>query len=139
MKKNKLFVLFLFISFTTFVHAQQPAHTHISIDSRLYQAFDSGYLENLITENPFLLNRWNFYLDNSWYVADLPPEKDNGTLPVIQIDDLDNINIFLLEKEQHLKKDWDRARTYRIKNTDLVLVCEPGKNFTEKLNKHLNR
>ncbi len=138
--KNKYFYsLFFFTCFSTFVSAQQPAHTNISIDSRLYEAFDSGYLEGLIAENPFLIHRWNYYLDNSWYITDLPAEKVEDSYPIIRIDDLKKINIFLVEKGQNLQRDWDRQQVYRIENTGKALVLLAGKTFTKKLNDYLER
>ncbi len=139
MKNNYFYSLFFFTCFSTFVSAQQPAHTHISIDNRLYEAFDSGYVERLIAENPFLIHRWNYYLDNSWYITDLPAEKVKGDYPIIHIEDLGKINIFLLEKEQDLHRDWNKQQVYQIKDTGLALVLYAGKDFTKKLNDHLER
>ncbi len=139
MKKNHIYPLLFFLSFSTFVSAQQPAHTHISIDSRLYEVFETGYLNDLITENPFLIQRWNFYLDNSWYITDLPKEKAKATYPVISIGDIDNINIFRIEKENDIKRDWNRQEVYQLEGQGKALVMVSGKEFTKRLNKHLNR
>ncbi len=140
MKKN-YFAAFLFLfSLSTFVQAQQPtAHTNLPIDSRLYDAFDGEYLESLRTGNPFLLQRWNYYLDHSWYLTALPDEKVNPDYPAIRISDPDNINIFLLEKEFQIRSDWEKQIVYRIENSDQVLVLIPGKEFTRRLNEHLGR
>lgn len=139
MKKKFILGLFFFGSIFTFAMAQAPAHTHISIDPRLYEAFDSQHLENLVTENPFLIQRWNYYLDNSWYLDDLPPEKESAEYPSVNIEDIENINILVLEREQQLRRDWDRRIIYRITGHQKVLVFYSGKEFTEKLNEHLNR
>jgi len=140
MKKNNIPSLLLFLSLTTFVHAQQhTTHTSLPIDSRLYDAFDGGYLENLRTGNPFLLQRWNFYLDNSWYLTALPAEKTEAGILSIRIEDLDHINIFLLERKAQLHRDWDKQMVYRVEYTDQALVLIPGKEFTRRLNEHLNR
>ncbi len=140
MKKN-LILTFLFLSsIFTFVKAQAGrTHTNLPIDSRLYQAFDSLYLEDVKTANPFLIQRLNFYLDHSWYLTTLPPQKIKPDMPSVRIEDLNNINIFVLEREQDLQKDWDGLSVYKIENSDQVLVLRSRKEFNELLNKHLNR
>ena len=137
MKNNYILTFLFLLSLTTFVHAQH--HTNLPIDSRLFDAFDGEYLENLRTGNPFLLQRWNFYLDNSWYLTTLPPEKAEADYPSIRIGDLDNINIFLVERKFQLQRDWNKQVIYKIENSDKALVFIPGKEFTRKLNEHLNR
>lgn len=136
--KNNYILAFLFLfSLTTFVHAQH--HTNLPIDSRLVDAFDGEYLENLKTGNPFLLQRWNFYLDHAWYLTVLPAEKAEAEYPSIRIDDVNNINILLLERKFQLRRDWDKQMIYKIEDSNQALVFIPGKEFTRKLNEHLNR
>lgn len=140
MKKNYIPLLLFFLSLTTFVYAQQQTtHTNLPIDSRLYETFDGEYLENLRTGNPFLLQRWNFYLDHSWYLTALPPEKAEAGYPSVRVDDLENINIFALEKALQLRRDWENQTVYSIENTDKALVLIAGKEFNRKLNEHLQR
>ncbi|MBI5917310.1 MAG: hypothetical protein HY842_18225 [Bacteroidetes bacterium] len=140
MKKNLFLSFFFILSIATFVKAQsQLAHTEVPIDSRLFEAFGGDYLENLKTANPFLLQRWNFYLDNSWYLTDFPTEKDRPDYATIRIDDLENINILVLEKKFGMKRDWNKIAIFKIENTDKALVLISGKAFNEKLNEHLKR
>ena len=99
--KKILFLSLLFsCSFFTFVNAQsEPSHTTAPIDSRLFEIYSGDYLENLQTANPYLLKRWNFYLDHSWYLTELPAEKDMDSYATIQIEDLSNFNILLVERK----------------------------------------
>ncbi len=140
MKNNYILTFLFLLSLTTFAYTQQQSnHTNLPIDSRLFDAFDGEYLENLRTGNPFLLQRWNFYLDNSWYLTELPTEKAQAEYPSIRIDDVNNINIFLLERKFQLRRDWEKQMIYKIEDSDQALVFIPGKDFTRKLNEYLNR
>jgi len=50
-------------------------------DSRLYQCMDKSYVDQLSGEKSEVLLYYNFYLDNSYYIASLKAEK-----PVTGID-----------------------------------------------------
>lgn len=139
MKKFLIPTFLIVTCFATFVQAQQPTHTAIPIDARLYEVFDGSYLEKVHTENPFLIQRWNFYLDHAWYITGLPAEKALAAYPVISVDNLEDINILLLEKEQHLKRDWERQMVYRIGDSGKALVFHSGKEFNKMLDQHLGR
>lgn len=138
MKKKLSFAVFFLSSFFTFVKAQsEQSHTTAPIDSRLLAIYSGDYLKDLQTANPFLIQRWNFYLDNSWYLTELPIEKDSDTYPKIQVEDLEKINIFSIEQKFDLKRDWDKHVVCKIENTNKALVLLSGKAFNEKLNEHL--
>lgn len=132
----RIYTIF-FIFFATFAFSQQA--DIISIDDRLYDVFDREYLQNLKTTNPFLIQRWNYYLDYAWSIEDLPAEKATSTYQTITIPDLENINILLLEKEFDLKPDWQKFNMYKIAGTEKMLVYLPGKTFVARLNEHLGR
>ncbi|MEZ4961490.1 MAG: hypothetical protein R2830_16805 [Saprospiraceae bacterium] len=138
--KKFLIPAFLFVTcFATFVHAQPQTHTANPIDARLYEVFDGSYLEKVNTENPFLIQRWNYYLDHAWYITDLPAEKAQAGYPIINLENPEHFNILLVEKEQHLKRDWEKQMIYRIGDSKKALVFYPGKEFNERLNEHLGR
>ncbi|MBK9012599.1 MAG: hypothetical protein IPM82_00075 [Saprospiraceae bacterium] len=137
--KKILFITLLFsCPFFTFVNAQSElSHTTTPIDSRLLEIYSGDYLEHLQTANPFLLKRWNFYLDNSWYLTELPSEKDMDSYATIRIEDLSNINIMSIERKFDLKRNWDKQLVCKIENTNQALVLLAGKAFNEKLNEFL--
>jgi hypothetical protein len=139
MKKKCTPFLFFVLAISTFVHAQQQAHTGPPIDNRLYEVFDGNFLEHLKSDNPFSLQRLNFYLDHAWYLTELPGAKVAAGYRVISLAGLENINILKLEKEQHLLRDWNRQMVYKIENTSQALVFHSGKEFTRRLNEHLER
>jgi hypothetical protein len=112
--------------------------SQIKIDDRLFDVFDKAYLDNLQMANPFLIQRWNYYLDNAYYIAE-DVKTAQHAYPDVIIDDLKQFNIFLLEKEQGIKRAYQQEVAYRINGTNKVLVYYAAKDFTAKLNKHLGR
>ncbi|NJK83161.1 MAG: hypothetical protein HC912_04420 [Saprospiraceae bacterium] len=110
----------------------------VKIDERLFAVFEQTYLEQLQTTNPFLIQRWNYYLDHAYYIAE-DVKTAQHTYPEVAIDDLKQLNIFLLEKEQGTKGAYQKEVAYRISGTNKVLVYYAAKDFTAKLNKHLGR
>lgn len=109
-------------------------------DARLYAVFDSVYLQNISRDNPTLLLRWNFYLDNAFIVSDFPAEKGNvSQYPLVEISDLRDLNILLLEKEQPLARDWQKPVFYHIEGTNKVLMYFSGKDFNRKFREWLTR
>ena len=106
-------------------------------DARLVEAHGADYINRLKTENPFLINRWNFYLDNAFFITDDVPGK-NGDYKTVHIENLEDFNILKIEKEQKLERAWDVPTIYKIENTEKLLVYYSGKEFNERLKAHLN-
>lgn len=136
--------LFLLISFSAFAQTTLETtkitnETKVEIDERLYDVFDANYLEKLQTVNPFVIQRWNFYLDNAWYITDYPEAKGTPNYQSISVVDLENLNILKLEKEQTLRKDFEKQMMYQIEGTQKVLVYHSGRKFNQMLNEHLGR
>jgi hypothetical protein len=129
----------MLLTFSILSFAQKKSSKTVEIDDRLMEVYDLAYLKNLQTQNPFLLQRWSFYLDNAYYIVDFPTTKGNPDYPTIEVADLDNMNILLLEKSQKMTRDFDKLIKYKIKGTDKILVYYSGKEFNQKLNKFLRR
>ncbi|GAB4495929.1 MAG: hypothetical protein OHK0019_26440 [Saprospiraceae bacterium] len=120
--------------------AQAPYPATPVADARLYAVFDSVYLQNISRDNPALLLRWNFYLDNAFIISDFPAEKgDISQYPNVKIADLRDLNILLLEKEQPLARDWQKPVFYHIEGTNKVLMYFSGKDFNRKFREWLAR
>ena len=135
--KGILTLFLLTLSILSF--AQKKSSETIEIDERLTEVYDKEYLANLQIQNPVLLQRWSFYLDNAFYLVDFPKEKGNPDYPTIEVADLNNMNIFLLEKTQKMTRDFDKPTKYKIKGTNKILVYYSGKDFNQKLNEFLGR
>ena len=133
-------LLLVVLPLSIFSQSQQQTDK-LHIDSRLYAVYEKDYLEKVLIEDPFLIHRWNFYLDNAFFISDNPLSKDSDvkSYPSVSVDNLEQINILKLESEQNLKHDFYLETIYKIKNTNKYLVYLPGKDFVEKLNAHLKR
>lgn len=116
----------------------QPSKTDVQIDERLYEVFDEPYLERLLIERPFLIQRWNFYLDNAYYLTK-DDKAERNDYPVIKVTDLENINIFQLERAQGLRRHPIQEMSYQIADSEWVLIYHSAATFTEQLNAHLGR
>jgi len=133
---NRL-LLSLLLSLPLLLTAQSPYPAAVP-DARLYAVFDSAYLQNIRRDNPALLLRWNFYLDNAFIISDFPAEKGNvSQYPAVKISDLRDLNILLLEKEQPLARDWQKPVFYHIEGTNKVLMYFSGKDFNRKFREWL--
>ncbi|MCP3929290.1 MAG: hypothetical protein GY705_09345 [Bacteroidetes bacterium] len=134
-----LFFCTILIFFTLNLLAQSDKKEKPKIDNRLYEVYSENYLQRLQDENPFLIQRWNYYLDHAWYIIEYPNEKKDAGYPSIHISNLDDFNIILLEKENRLERDFKKRKIYKIETTNKVLVFYSGEEFNKKLNKHLGR
>ena len=138
MKKT---VLLAFILLPLIVFSQQTSPVIKSpIDARLYEAYGKDYVDKVAQEDAFLLQRWTYYLDHSFYVTDALVSKDGAvvTYPSVSVADWTKINILQLESDQHLKHDYYVETIYKIKDTDKFLIYHSGRNFIEALNEYLN-
>ena len=127
-----------FLLVPLFLFSQNRAKT-ADLDHRLLEVYEQDYLEKLQNKNPFLLERWTYYLDHAYYLTELPEQKQKESYPQIIIKDITNINILLLEREQQLKRQWELPSIYKIKGSPKYLVYLPGKKFTENLKAHLQQ
>jgi hypothetical protein len=139
MKRVYLFTILWALPLSIFCQAT-PQNT-IQIDERLYAVHDKDYLETVKKEDPFFIHRWNFYLDNAFFIADNDLSKKGNTkgYPSVIIPDLKNINIMKIEREQDLRHDFYTETIFKIEGTDKYLVYYPGRDFVEKLNEHLKQ
>ncbi|MEM0994262.1 MAG: hypothetical protein AAGI49_14580 [Bacteroidota bacterium] len=134
----RYFTVLLLVLLPLFFFAQKETNAIPTIDPRLSEVFEQAYLERLQKENPFLIERWNFYLDHAFYITK-DDKVDRNNYPLIRIDDLEQINVLKLEQTQALKRNFDGESSYRIAGTDLVFVYHAAQTFNQKLNEHLGR
>lgn len=69
-----------------FTLAQNEASKEI-IDNRLYEVFEEDYLVQLQKQNPFLIQRWTYYLDHAFYIVE-DPKLLEYEYPSVKIEDL---------------------------------------------------
>ena len=133
----KRFCTSFLVAVPFFLFSQQNAvFNTAAIDPRLYAVFGKEYIDESLRSDLFSLQRWTFYLDNAYFIANTPQTKDGseGDFPTVKIPDLAHINILQLEKEQDLKRDYYVRTVYRIEGTTQYLVYHSGRNFIEAFN-----
>lgn len=109
-------------------------------DERLKEVFTKEEISFWEANNTFIIQRYNFYLDNAWAIVDVPAEKLVGAdYKEVVISDLQKVNILMVEKENDIKRHFDKSMTYRIKGQDKLLMYLSEKEFTKRLNKALGR
>lgn len=127
----------LFVVVPFFLFSQQNVVFNTSaIDPRLYAVFGKEYIDESLRSDVFSLQRWTFYLDNAYFIANTPQTKDGsaGNFPTVRIPDLAHVNILQLEKEQDLKRDYNVQTVYRIEGTTQYLVYHSGRTFIDAFN-----
>jgi len=133
--RGTLIIFILLIFFTQFCQAQNS----VEIDERLKELYQTTQLKKLKKSNPQLLERLNFYLDHAYIITDQNTDKPTEILGEVMIDDLNNFNILQLEKDQNLKRSWNKISVYKIKGTDQLLVFHAGKNFVHDFQIHYRK
>jgi len=130
--------LLIFVSYCFPIEAQVNSKADtVQPDDRLKIVFSQTYLKKLSADNPLLISKWNFYLDNSYFISDFPEgKKDAATIKVIVVDDINNINIKQLERDLGIGPEYDRQMFYRIQGTNKLLIYRTGKKFYKLFNEY---
>ncbi len=131
-----IFIICLFIfSFAVVCNGQSD----INVDDRLVGLYSPSQLNQLKESNPQFLERLNFYLDHAFIITDQNEKKPTELSGNVTIQDLENFNILKLEKEQDLKRSWDKISAYKIEGTNKLLVYHAGRNFNRDFQKHYRK
>ncbi|MBP7699319.1 MAG: hypothetical protein KA101_01650 [Saprospiraceae bacterium] len=101
----------------------------VTADSRLADVFESSYLSNLSDNHPLILQRYNYFLDNAYFIDVHPKGKAQLNVPVIKLDANTQFNIIAVMREHKLKTSPDKRLYYRIENSDKVLVFYSTREF----------
>jgi len=120
------------------VHAQESTPgTKVIPDARLYECFDSLFIETQLTDNPDIILYYNYFLDHSYYLTDLPPKEDFiATLKSIDFpDDEDLTNLNVLKYKLELSND--KITYYRLGTSDRVIVFYEGNEITRRFNGYM--
>jgi hypothetical protein len=148
----QILTIILLLSFAKMSVGQQAGNTVvIKPDARLYDCMDKAYVDGL-QSNPRLLLYYNFYLDHSYYLSDIPDKKVDG----IDISTVSLRNpgpqgekLFFHEDPANIKAGTFNPLKYDFKtqanlftnyllgNTGKILVFYSDKAFTEKYKTYL--
>ncbi len=115
------------------------AQQSVTPDARLYDAFGQTYVDQIVKSNPFLVQRFNYFLDHGWYIEQVAPGKDGQVLPEVTLQGNKPGNVLKMLNEGLLKRDQERAVRYKITGSNSMLVMRSEKEFASMLNKHLGR
>jgi|GEM_PF-1286475 hypothetical protein len=135
MRLTKILLLTIAIFFASFSKAQMP-------DSKLSAVYTPEHLNNLKHNNPDAIEYFNFYVNNSFKITDLPQGKDlekeelhkinpitkEITNEQIQMVDLVDFNPYLFS----CKTDQNNRKYYSIGNTGKLLIMFSNKEIQEK-------
>jgi hypothetical protein len=132
---KKVFFIGFISALPLFTFAQNESATP-TIDKRLYDVFELNDLDKMQKENPTLIRYYNFFLDNSYNIIELPDDKTTKMKTVI-IEDFTDFNILKLINDQQLTRSQDAAVHYKIKNSKQVLELISGKVLIEQFNQYV--
>ncbi len=126
----RIISLILFLQFFGAAIFAQSDH-----DPRLIESHDIEYLDRLKTKSPAYYQRLEFYLDHSFYLVEYDDKKFSKDLPSINIQDINDINIYIVKKRNNIDNDRLKQIPYRIEGTDKVLILESMTRFYKAFNK----
>ncbi|MCF8370629.1 MAG: hypothetical protein K9H64_03335 [Bacteroidales bacterium] len=139
---KKTFFLFVMAIALSAFHTEAWSQEHnpvqkIDPDSRLVEAFGQSFADRLVQENSNLLVYYNFFLDNSYYITELPDDKADffeslTKLPIAPDTDPKNINVLKYE----IKLKFDKETYFRMSDSNKVMVFYSGEKLNEKYNEH---
>jgi len=128
-------ILFSLLIMDFSASAQKKSSELFTPDKRLIDCYDSSYIEMLQKKNPSLIMYYNFFLDSSYYVVDLPLEKQNfvNNLESLELGEDEDINCINVLKFG-VKLDFEKITFFRLGNTDKMIVFYSGEKLFEKYN-----
>lgn len=133
---RKVLLIGLLFIVPTIIFAQ--GETRLTIDERLYDVFDTSFLERMQKETPAMLEYYNFFLDNVYTIQSLGENKVSDYLK-ITIDDIEDMNILKIITDYEIKRDYNNQIIYQIEDSDKLLILISEKELAKKFNKHTRR
>lgn len=148
-KKNHMKTkTFIFILFSVMFIIKSYAQIDITPDSRLYECFDSAFVKNTLLSSPVTILYYNYYLNNSYYIANNDVKKPTtealdiykvkksikGKTEKVEIfnndlSDFDtkNLNVLMCD----FKIDFNNYITYKLGKTGKLLIFFPKSVFLQ--------
>lgn len=124
--------------------AQSGEETAVIPDERLSEFYSEERIETLLTKQPQIIKYWNYFLDNSYLIEDMPNEKANsypnlkdqvkvnretGVSYEVSMD-VSELNLMLFDLE--ITKD--KRKVYRLGDTGQVIVFLSKDEFLAQYN-----
>jgi hypothetical protein len=125
----------------------------IKIDNRIKDTFPAEYINDLHLNNPDQLLFLNYFLDNAWYVDNLPQEKLTGIKPLKSLDNSDNLSVSEISQiltDSKRKKEFNILKykiernpkgetVYKINDQGLVLIIYKNEDIMQGFNQYRNQ
>ena len=133
-----LVVVYIIPMFCTLSVAQEKESSKlVTADSRLVDAMGESFVERIEKENQNMVIYNNFFLDNSYYISELPDGKSDflnslKTLPISPETDQKEINVLKYE----LNLNFDKETYFRMENSNKVMIFYSNEDLIRKYNEH---
>jgi len=113
--------------------------TGIQPDQRIIDYLGQEKVDIIVKNNPDLIRYYNYFLENSYMVSEVPQEKliDNN-FAVIDLPltngkvDTKALNVLKLE----IQRKYDERSYFKVKNSNEIFVMLSEKEFMEKYNNY---
>lgn len=145
MKKLFIVITSLFLMSATF--AQNKTNVP---DQRLVDAYGQETVDFYIQNSPYLIGYYNFFLDHSYKIVEMPEEKMNeiDLIPIMKLKEkfltepqdysdkgLENLNVLKYD----IKIDQVGGAIYRYGNTNKLVVFYSGKEIQSMYNETIQK
>lgn len=141
-KMTLLFGCFLFL--TVPLMAQSGEETTVIPDARIYEIYSEERVQTLVDNKPEIIRYWNYFLDHSYLVEDIPDEKTYNypdLKSVAKLDRTSNLAFDVSVEEASLnvllfdpKIPQDKSIIYRLGDTGKIIVFFSKKEFQAAYN-----
>ncbi|HKL39043.1 MAG TPA: hypothetical protein VJ894_00090 [Cryomorphaceae bacterium] len=96
-------------------------------DTRLLAKYSEERINQLLEEQPSVIEYWTYYLDHSFTIVDEQSGKSFLTDETIKIKDVENFNVLELD----IYMDRKKPKAYRIKGTNKFLILKSNDQFSQ--------
>lgn len=132
MKTNLLIIAsIIFLSLASF--------TGIKPDPRILDYLGQEKLDITIQNNPELIRYYNFFLENSYLVSEVPQNKlDENNFPTLKLPlingkvDTKKLNVLILD----IERKYDERSYFKVKDSKEIFIMLSEKEFIKKYNNY---
>ncbi len=130
MKHTLILVIGLFIF---------SSSTPIQPDQRIIDYLGNEKVDIIKKNNPDLIHYYNFFLDNSYIISEVPADKlDGNTFPTLKLPlingevDTKKLNVLKLE----IQRSYEESKYFKVEGSNQIFIMLSEKQFIEKFNEY---
>lgn len=120
----------IFILF--FLGVSLSAFSQDDFDKRLLVKFSEEQVLKMKSEHPNVLEYWDFYLDHSYVIVDVPEGKSASEYPELKFKSADKFNILAHD----ITMNSTVKKYYQLPGSNQMLVLLSSADFTKKFNEY---